>query len=294
MLGRTYSIGYEPDLEDTLFTKPRSKLLSPANRWAVWYPLQRSKKFQTLPADHQRRILAEHGSLAKRYGAGGHAADVRLACHGLDKNDNDFIVGLLGPNLHPLSAVVQEMRKTEQTAQYLDSLGPFFVGKAVVAGEAVTTRPRLRRAARRIVRRPRRPRRRRLVPRQRLPRLARAARDESADREALRARRRREPDQRPHARVHQGAAARARRARPRAADLLGQPQLAPAARGHRRADGARRRAPRARVRHEHVQLLQRLPPLSRGSVRSRERRARRAALRQAARAVQPPRRSSKR
>jgi len=30
-----------------------------------------------------------------------------------------------------LSAVVQEMRKTEQTAQYLDSLGPFFVGKAV-------------------------------------------------------------------------------------------------------------------------------------------------------------------
>jgi chlorite dismutase len=131
MLGRTYSIGYEPDLEDTLFTKPRGKMLNPANRWAVWYPLQRSKKFQTLPADHQRRILAEHGSLAKRYGAGGHAADVRLACHGLDKNDNDFIVGLLGPKLHPLSAVVQEMRKTEQTAQYLDSLGPFFVGKAV-------------------------------------------------------------------------------------------------------------------------------------------------------------------
>jgi len=136
MLGRTYSIGYEPDLEDTLFTKPRSKLLNPAHHWAVWYPLQRSKKFQTLPADHQRRILAEHGSLAKRYGAGGHAADVRLACHGLDKNDNDFIVGLLGSNLHPLSAVVQEMRKTEQTAQYLDSLGPFFVGKAAWQAKA--------------------------------------------------------------------------------------------------------------------------------------------------------------
>jgi chlorite dismutase len=130
MLGRTYSIGYEADLEDTLLRKPRQKLLATENRWAVWYPLQRSKKFQTLPADHQRRILAEHGTLAKRYGIGGHAADVRLACHGLDRNDNDFIVGLLGPNLHPLSAVVQEMRKTEQTAQYLDSLGPFFVGKA--------------------------------------------------------------------------------------------------------------------------------------------------------------------
>jgi len=131
MLGRSYSIGYEPDLEDTLLIKPRQKLLNPAFRWAVWYPLQRSKKFQTLPADHQRRILAEHGTLAKRYGVAGYAADIRLACHGLDKHDNDFIIGLVGPTLFPLSAVVQEMRKTEQTAQYLDSLGPFFVGKAL-------------------------------------------------------------------------------------------------------------------------------------------------------------------
>lgn len=131
MLGRTYSIGYEPDLQDTLLIKPLHKLLNPKSRWAIWYPLQRAKKFQTLPEDHQRRILAEHGTLAKRYGTGGYAADIRLACHGLDKHDNDFIVGLLGPELHPLSAVVQEMRKTEQTSAYLDSLGPFFIGKAV-------------------------------------------------------------------------------------------------------------------------------------------------------------------
>jgi chlorite dismutase len=129
MLGRTYSIGYEPDLEESLFKRPMSKLVDPKNTWAVWYPLQRAKKFYTLPPEHQRKILAEHGTLAHRYGAGGHANDVRLACHGLDKNDNDFIIGLLGPKLHPLSAIVQEMRKTEQTSQYLDSLGPFFVGK---------------------------------------------------------------------------------------------------------------------------------------------------------------------
>ena len=129
MLGRTYSIGYEPDLEDTLLIKPRSKTLNPAYPWAVWYPLQRAKSFQTLPESKQRQILGEHGTLAKRFGFAGLAADVRLACHGLDKHDNDFIIGLLGPNLFPLSAVVQEMRKTEQTAQYLDSLGPFFVGK---------------------------------------------------------------------------------------------------------------------------------------------------------------------
>lgn len=131
MLGRSYSIGYEPDLEDTLIERPRGRLVNPEYRWVVWYPLQRAKKFQTLPADHQRRILAEHGTLAKRYGEGGYATDIRLACHGLDKNDNDFIVGLLGPQLHPLSAIVQEMRKTEQTSQYLDHLGPFFVGRVV-------------------------------------------------------------------------------------------------------------------------------------------------------------------
>ena len=131
MLGRSYSIGYEPDLEDTLLIKPRSKVLNPAFTWAVWYPLQRSKTFYVLPQDKQRQILAEHGSIGRRYGGAGLAADVRLACHGLDKHDNDFVIGLLGPNLFPLSAVVQEMRKTEQTSQYLDRLGPFFVGRTV-------------------------------------------------------------------------------------------------------------------------------------------------------------------
>lgn len=129
MLGRTYTIGYEPNLEDTLFEKPRYKILNPEFSWAVWYPLQRAKGFYVLPGAKQRQILAEHGTIGKRYGFAGLAADVRLACHGLDKNDNDFVIGLLGPNLFPLSAVVQEMRKTEQTSQFLDSLGPFFVGR---------------------------------------------------------------------------------------------------------------------------------------------------------------------
>ena len=31
----------------------------------------------------------------------------------------------------PLSAIVQVMRKTQQTSLYLDRLGPFFVGRAV-------------------------------------------------------------------------------------------------------------------------------------------------------------------
>jgi chlorite dismutase len=131
MVGRTYAIGYEPDLEDTLLNRPRRTVLNPAWRWAVWYPLRRSGRFSQLSEQEQRVILAEHGSLGMAYGSADLAHDIRLACHGLDKADNDFVVGLIGKDLYPLSAIVQAMRKTQQTSLYLDRLGPFFVGRAV-------------------------------------------------------------------------------------------------------------------------------------------------------------------
>ena len=131
MLGRTYSIGYEPDLPEVLLHRPKRTVLNPAWKWAVWYPLRRSGRFAALPADEQRVILAEHGAIGMSYGAGDYAHDIRLACHGLDKSDNDFIVGLVGKELYPLSAIVQTMRKTQQTSLYLDRLGPFFVGRAI-------------------------------------------------------------------------------------------------------------------------------------------------------------------
>jgi len=65
------------------------------------------------------------------FGAGDYAHDIRLACHGLDRDDNDFVIGLIGKELFPLSAVVQSMRKTQQTSLYLDRLGPFLVCRAV-------------------------------------------------------------------------------------------------------------------------------------------------------------------
>ena len=131
MCGRTYSLGYEPDLNDALIERPRRTVLNPAWRWAVWYPLRRNAAFAQLAADEQRRILAEHGAIGKAFGAGDYAHDIRLACHGLDQNDNDFVVGLVGKELFPLSAIVQSMRRTQQTALYLDRLGPFFVGRKV-------------------------------------------------------------------------------------------------------------------------------------------------------------------
>ena len=131
LLGRTYAIGYEPDLTETLLDRPRRTVLNPAWMWAVWYPRRRSGRFAQLPADEQRVILAEHGAIGMSYGAGDYAHDIRLACHGLDKDDNDFVVGLIGKELYPLSRIVQDMRRTQQTALYLERLGPFFIGRAV-------------------------------------------------------------------------------------------------------------------------------------------------------------------
>ncbi len=131
LLGRSYAIGHEPDLDDWLLDKPRRAATDPAMPWAVWYPLRRSGAFQTLPADQQTAILREHGVIGHAFGAAGYAQDIRLACFGLDRNDNDFVIGLVGPDLHPLSACIQAMRKTRQTSEFIQQMGPFFVGRAV-------------------------------------------------------------------------------------------------------------------------------------------------------------------
>lgn len=131
MFGRTYALGYEPDLQDTLTGRPRRTVLNPEWKWAVWYPLRRNGAFARLAEEEQRRILAEHGTIGMAFGSADYAHDVRLACHGLDRNDNDFVIGLIGKELFPLSAVVQSMRRTQQTALYLDRLGPFFIGRRV-------------------------------------------------------------------------------------------------------------------------------------------------------------------
>jgi hypothetical protein len=131
MLGRTYALGYEPDLPEAILHRPRRTVLNKDWPWAVWYPLRRSGRFAQLPPEEQRVILAEHGAIGMSYGAGDYAHDVRLACYGLDKNDNDFVIGLLGKDLYPLSHLVQAMRRTQQTSLYLDRLGPFFIGRAV-------------------------------------------------------------------------------------------------------------------------------------------------------------------
>ena len=131
MFGRTYSTGYEPNLEDMLLNRPRRNVLNPEWPWAIWYPLRRSGGFAQLSPQEQGAILREHAVIGMAYGEADLAHDVRLACHGLDAKDNEFVIGLVGRDLHPLSHIVQAMRKTKQTAQYIQSMGPFFVGYAL-------------------------------------------------------------------------------------------------------------------------------------------------------------------
>jgi chlorite dismutase len=128
MLGRTYASGFESDLEDWLLQRPRRTVLNPAWPWGIWYPLRRMGGFARLSPQEQGAIIREHSVLGRAYGEADLAHDVRLACHGLDVRDNDFVIGLMGRQLHPLSHLVQAMRKTAQTSQYIQSLGPFFVG----------------------------------------------------------------------------------------------------------------------------------------------------------------------
>lgn len=130
MLGRTYSTGYERDLEFWLVRRPRETVLNPEWPWAVWYPLRRKGGFERLESREKGGILREHGAIGRSYASADLAHDVRLACHGLDANDNDFVIGLIGKELFPLSHVVQSMRATRQTAEFMEHMGPFFVGYA--------------------------------------------------------------------------------------------------------------------------------------------------------------------
>ncbi len=131
MLGRSYSSGFEGDLEDWLLRRPRRTALNPAWPWAIWYPLRRRGAFARLSPEAQGAILKEHAALGRAYGDADLAHDVRLACYGFDTHDNDFVIGLVGKDLYPLSQLIQTMRRTAQTAEYIQTLGPFFVGHVV-------------------------------------------------------------------------------------------------------------------------------------------------------------------
>jgi hypothetical protein len=131
MLGRTYSTGHEPELQFALLERPIKNVSHESYGWHVWYPLRRTGAFARLEGIEQSHILREHATIGMAYGAQELAHDIRLACHGLDAKDNEFVIGLVGPELHPLSHLVQAMRKTKQTSEFIQQMGPFFVGRVL-------------------------------------------------------------------------------------------------------------------------------------------------------------------
>lgn len=136
MLGRSYAIGHEPDLEHALLKRPVEYVTKEGWAWHVWYPLRRNGAFAKLSPEEQGGILREHASIGFAYGQRELAHDVRLACHGLDAADNEFVIGLIGKSLHPLSHLVQTMRKTRQTSEFIAHMGPFFVGRVLSSWSA--------------------------------------------------------------------------------------------------------------------------------------------------------------
>ena len=131
MFGKTYSNGHEKDLNEYLFKKPIRTVMHDNWEWALWYPLRRRGPFYIQPPADQCRMLLHHAAIGKAFSDVGAAHDVRLKCFGMDALDNEYVVGIIGDDLHGLSRVVEEMRKTRHTAEFLESLGPFFVGKKI-------------------------------------------------------------------------------------------------------------------------------------------------------------------
>lgn len=128
MLARTYGFGREDDLPYWLTRRPIEAATYPNRPWAVWYPLRRKPGFYRLPKDEQAEMLREHGVIGHNFGSAGYATDIRLECFGMDPADNEFVLGLLSERLDWLSRLVKEMRATRQTGEFMDHLGPFFVG----------------------------------------------------------------------------------------------------------------------------------------------------------------------
>jgi len=131
MMGRTYSTGRERNLEDWLLYKTRRNAYNPEYKWAVWYPLRRTGPFNRLGRDEQGKMMLEHAMIGRAYGEAGYAFDIRLECHGLDRDDNEFVLGIVGSELAPLSKLIKDMRRTRQTSEFMEKMGPFFIGRVL-------------------------------------------------------------------------------------------------------------------------------------------------------------------
>jgi len=125
MLGRTYAAGFEQDLEEWLFLRPRRTVLNSAWPWAIWYPLRRHGGVRAPLAEEQGEIIPRATrSSAARTATPTSPTMSRLACHGLDVHDTTFVIGLHRPRAPPAVAPGADDAQDAQTRSISRRLGP--------------------------------------------------------------------------------------------------------------------------------------------------------------------------
>jgi len=106
-------------------------LLRSDQRWGVWYPVRNKPEWGSLDETARGAAQREHGKVAKKFTSADKVSYVRLSCHGIDPEDNDHIFGLTAASLTDISLLQEAMRGTSQIANYVEKMGPVFVGRKV-------------------------------------------------------------------------------------------------------------------------------------------------------------------
>ncbi len=107
----------------------------PARRYVCVYPFVRSYEWYLLPDEERRRLLAEHGSLARDY------PDVRantVASFAL--GDYEWILAFEADELHRIVDLMRHLRASE-TRRHVRKELPFFIGPRVPVTELVAALP---------------------------------------------------------------------------------------------------------------------------------------------------------
>jgi chlorite dismutase len=112
-------------------------LLNGDRNWAAWYPVRNKAEWALLDDAAQAKVHKAHGTVAKSFTDDGRVAYVRLACHGIDPEDNDQIFGLTAGSLMDISLLQEAMRGTAQVATHVSKMGPVFVGRKIWQNPAV-------------------------------------------------------------------------------------------------------------------------------------------------------------
>jgi peroxiredoxin len=106
-----------------------------ARKYVCVYPFVRSYEWYLLPDDERRRLLAEHGMMARDY------PDVRAnTVNSFALGDYEWILAFEADELHRIVDLMRHLRGSE-TRRHVRLEVPFYTGPRVPAAELVTNLP---------------------------------------------------------------------------------------------------------------------------------------------------------